>query len=257
MARKMVLVPENYLSTLHQYQKVQTTPLVKTLGELDTEMERILSRKDITDDVKVKLYNQAMQKYLEYEKQRKVKEPIAVKIHSEQADKTENHANSAVDVDQQTTVNHMDDEILNSVPKLSRNKAQLLLNKLKQNKDVMFWNERGELTYDGKPVPGTNIVDLIRDTMSARKNFQPTSRELFSRGLARVNTPLNWIGNDNRKNAVERYTSTNELTNDTSIHASSFTLSPPPSANKSKPSKKKKKNTSSTPTSAAIRWIQY
>ena len=257
MARKMVLVPENYLSSMHQHQKIQTTPAVKTLGELDTEMSGILSRHDIGDDEKVKLYNQAMQKYQEFDRQRKVKEPIAVKLVSSDEDKNKSKEPTEKIVDTNPMQLQMEQEIIDSVPKIAKNKAKLFINKLKQNKNVMFWNERGELTYDGKPVPGTNIVDLVRDTMSERKRFQPSSWDLFSRGLARVNTPLIWIGNETRKKAVQDYS----LKGDSEIEEedpmlmeySRSRLSPPPSGRKSR----KKYKTPSPAQASASRWISY
>jgi len=48
MARKMLLVPENYLS--NSQQRVQTNPLVRNLSELDLEMKSILSQQDMADD---------------------------------------------------------------------------------------------------------------------------------------------------------------------------------------------------------------
>ena len=248
MARKMVLVPENYLTSIHQNQKIQTTPAVKTLGELDTEMSGILSRHDIGDDEKVKLYNQAMQKYLEFDRQRKVKEPLAVKLVSSDEDKKESKETAKIDTGQNQQ--QMEQEIIDSVPKIAKNKAKLLINKLKQNKNVMFWNERGELTYDGKSVPGTNIVDLVRDTMSERKRFQPSSWDLFSRGLARVNTPLIWIGNETRKKAVQDYS----LKGDSEMEEENPMRSSPPSP----PRKSRKKYKTPSPSKAASkRWITY
>jgi hypothetical protein len=43
----------------------------------------------------------------------------------------------------------VDDEILDNVPKTMKAKAQLLLKKLKTNRDIT-WNEKGELKYKDK-----------------------------------------------------------------------------------------------------------
>lgn len=192
MAWKMVVVPNNVYSNMQQVQKIETEPVVRTMTQLDEEISRILSRNDIRDDEKVKLYN-AMQKYLEYEKQRTSVEPLPVKIQNGQEDDTQQS--------EVYGIHQLENEILDSVPKTSKGKAQRLLNKLRQNKNVMYWNERGEMLYNGKPIAGTNIVDLVRDLMTDRKNFQPSNRELFARGLARMNTPL--IGSETKTGKVQ------------------------------------------------------
>lgn len=197
----MLLVPENYLSGAQQ--RVQANPLVRNLSELDLEMKSILSQQDMADDEKLKRYNQVLQKYLEFDRQRKERQPMPVRVVP----------NAKEDVNDDVKIPtfsqkeiQIEDEIIDSVPKTNRNKA-LLVNKLKQNKDIMFWNDRGELMYEGKPIQGTSIVDLVRDAMGDRKRFQPYNWKMFSRGLARINTPLDWIGNENRKKTLVEYKS--------------------------------------------------
>ena len=196
----MVLVPQDFVSQQEQHQIVRTNPLVKRLSELDLEMNKILSLKDFSDDEKLKLYNQVLQRYLEFDTQRKEKHPIPVKVIPDvKANKMQDIEAKPSSTQKQTTI---ESEIIESVPKVSRNKAKLLVNKLRQNQDIVYWNDRGELLYDGKPVSGTNIVDLVRDVMGQRKNFQPKHGKLFSKGLARINTPSDWIGNENRKRSL-------------------------------------------------------
>ena len=117
MARKMVLVPENYLSNMqqqHQQRRVQANPLVRSLSELDSEMDNILSRQDMTDDEKLKLYNQVLQKYLEYDSQRKEKHPLHVKVVNPSGN-SENTDQSNLRQSAKTT--QIEDEIIDSVPK--------------------------------------------------------------------------------------------------------------------------------------------
>lgn len=249
----MVLVPENYLSNMQQqqqqqYRNVQANPLVRSLTDLDAEMNSILARQDITDDEKLKLYNQVLNKYLEYDRQRKEKNPLPVKVIGS-IDEKEKPNNSKFKNEKTIEI---EDEIIDSVPKNSKSKARLLINRLKRNSDVMFWNDRGELTYDGKAVPGTSIVDLVRDAMGDRKRFNPIQSELFSRGLARVNTPLDWIGNENRKKSLEEYKSGNRRMQTEHWDLVSD-ITPPSTPAKEKISKKKKGKTI-TPKSA---WIKY
>jgi len=66
----MVLVPENTLERM-QRQQILTPPLTQTLKNLDSEMNDILSSKQLNDEEKAKLYNQVLQRYLTYYDQRK------------------------------------------------------------------------------------------------------------------------------------------------------------------------------------------
>ena len=90
----------------------------------------------------------------------------------------------------------IEQDVLDTVPKTTKSRARLILNKIKSYKDIIHWNDRGELIYHGKAIPSTHIVDLIRDIVKGRKSFDPHGWQYFARGLAKINTPHNWIGND-------------------------------------------------------------
>jgi hypothetical protein len=66
----------------------------------------------------------------------------------------------------------IDDDIVESVPKTMKAKAQLLLKKMKSSLDIS-WNEKGELKYKGETVQGSNVVDLVNDVLRKRKYFNP------------------------------------------------------------------------------------
>ena len=75
----MILVPENTLERLQQRQKILTPPVTQTLKSLDSEMNDILSSKELDDEAKARLYNQVLQRYLTYYDQRKG-QPLHVKL---------------------------------------------------------------------------------------------------------------------------------------------------------------------------------
>ncbi|KAG8147510.1 hypothetical protein E2320_022647 [Naja naja] len=54
------------------------------------------------------------------------------------------------------------DEILRGVSTHYRKNVELLLNKMKQHQDVSTWDDRGTFLYKGVPIPGTNILDLVK-----------------------------------------------------------------------------------------------
>ena len=75
----MILVPENTLERLQQRQKILTPPVTQTLKSLDSQMNDILSSKELDDEAKATLYNQVLQRYLTYYDQRKG-QPLHVKL---------------------------------------------------------------------------------------------------------------------------------------------------------------------------------
>ena len=48
-----------------------------------------------------------------------------------------------------------------------------LFKKLEANKNIISWNKQGQMVFKGTTLPGTNIVDLVNDSLCQRKNFNP------------------------------------------------------------------------------------
>ena len=199
-AKRMVVVPETFLSSMQHQQNVQTSPLTQKLSSLDSDMDEILRNKELSDDVKLQRYNQILQRYLNFYSQRN-DQPLQIKVESTLPREQEQE-----EIPQDEN-NIVEQEVIDTVPKTMKSKARLILNKMKSNKDIMHWNERGELIYHGKVIPSTHIVDLVRDVVKGRKSFDPNGWQFFSRGLARMNTPHDWIGNEQRKEVMRQYKS--------------------------------------------------
>ena len=60
---------------------------------------------------------------------------------------------------------------MKSVPKIYKNGARQLLDKIKENRDVLDWNDKGELLYENKPINGSHVVDLVNDMLRHRKRI--------------------------------------------------------------------------------------
>ena len=166
-------------------------------------MKDTLDRTDLDDNTKVLLYQQALQRYLQFDRARK-QEPISVTMSNPKGyyDMTE-------DVTKTTTVTPVNQpdtgaEIIEGVPKTYKRKAQLLLEKIKKN-DAMNWNDKGELKIGEDVVKGSNITDLINDVLHARKGFDPLGWQQFVRGLASMNVPETLVGNVSRRTIVQRH----------------------------------------------------
>lgn len=95
------------------------------------------------------------------------------------------------------TKNDLEKEILDSVPKSLKGKAELLLKKMKSSPE-MTWNEKGELTFKGETVKGSNVVDLVNDVLRKRKYFNPEGWETFGEALREANVPQDLIGHEDR-----------------------------------------------------------
>ena len=183
----MVLVPENTLERLQQRQQILTPPVTQTLRNLDSEMTDILSSKELDDEQKARLYNQVLQRYLTYYDQRKG-QPLHVKISTPKAVETpkpeENEQPSEEPVPEKFTSSAVEAEVVKSLPKIYKAGARQMLDKIKEHQDVLHWNDKGELLYETKPIPGSHLVDLVNDTLCHRKGFEPVGWSVFARSGA-------------------------------------------------------------------------
>ena len=210
-AKKMVLVPEQTLERLERRKNVSTPPLTTKLNDLDASIEQLLKDKSLSEDEKVRQYSQALQNYLHYYNERK-DQPITVKLQQpapkikEAETPQEAHEENTQEPHETPIERNFIQEIVNALPKTLKVPGKALLQKIKENPEIMKWNEQGELVLDGKTLHGTHITDLIKDSLRGNKGSNgPIVWELFTQGLARINTPDHLIRNAQRKSALRHY----------------------------------------------------
>ena len=78
-----------------------------------------------------------------------------------------------------------------------KKKAGLLLDHLKKSK-VLKWNAQGQVSYRGREVPHSNIVDLVSETMrlkNRKHHPQPAGLAQFAQALKEVNTANEFVQN--------------------------------------------------------------
>ena len=92
----------------------------------------------------------------------------------------------------------LESEIVESAPKTMKKRVRLVLEKLKADPTTQ-WNERGEFVYNGVPIRGSNMVDLVNDVLRKRKASSPVGWESFARHLRHLNTLMEFIGNPDRR----------------------------------------------------------
>lgn len=185
--KKMVLIEPNMLNSLRQ-PPVTLNKTVNVLNTLDEEMASVMKKSELTDRDKVRIYNDILQKYLSFkDKYNDQVNPLPVKVIR----------NEVQDVSKPIQEDVIEREIIDSVPKTMIKKAQLILNRIKNN-SVIKWNEKGELIYKDTLIQGSNISDLINDTLRHRREFTPNGWQVFSKGLKEINIPLELVGNKER-----------------------------------------------------------
>ena len=252
--RRMVLVPENTLERLQQRHHILTPPVTQTLKNLDSEMSDILSSKELDNEAKAKLYNQVLQRYLTYYDQRK-DQHLHVKLTAVKPTETpkpeESKESSEESAPEKSVSTAVEQEVMKSVPKLYKNGARQLLDKMKENRDVLDWNDKGELVYENKPIPGSHVVDLVNDMLRHRKGFEPVGWSVFARGLARMNVPENLVRNPQRQSAIREFKT--RVRKETPDSPSRWLPTPPTTS--SAPVKKQRRRVES-PRPQAVRWLR-
>ena len=162
-------------------------PIHRSIVNLDDDMKTVLDRRDLTDQEKVRQYNQILQRYLEY--QDHLRTPSLSKISQ--------------------NVKEDEEEIIRTVPPKYQRKAEHILKRI-QHAPNMNWNERGEYIHNGEVIKGSNIVDLVNDVVRHRKAFHPHGWQEFARALGQGNVPQDLIGNRKRWDWMHRESATSD-----------------------------------------------
>ena len=196
--KRLVLVPEHMVE---QRKKPLAAPLATQVNEIDSDMQDIIRRQDIPIDEKAKLYDQNLQRYLTFYDKR-MNKPLRVNVtHTDKAEEPQGEQSS----EETEPSDEIETDIMDSVPATMKSRARQLIKKLKSNKDLVGWNEQGQMVFKGRSVPSTNIVDLVNDSLRQRKNFNPDGWELFSKVLGHLNVPEGIVRNENRLGIVREY----------------------------------------------------
>jgi len=80
------------------------------------------------------------------------------------------------------------------MPPTLQKPARQLLQRLIKRKDLISWNENGEVTIGGERLAGSHIGDLVSDVLRTRKATTPL-RSSFLDVLAKANVPDEFVRN--------------------------------------------------------------
>ena len=176
------------INRYHQTQERPKSPVeqrVKFMDTLDKKIQTILEREDLSADERLKLYDQSFTRYLSVHDDYRPRPVVSRESTSPPA------------VIETKTKDAIEEEILESVLKTMKTKAELLIRKMKADPNIA-WSEKGELKYKGETVRGSNVVDLVNDVLRKRKYFNPQGWETFGEALREANVPQDLIGHEDR-----------------------------------------------------------
>ncbi|KAK6188524.1 hypothetical protein SNE40_004683 [Patella caerulea] len=208
--KKMTLVLESLLENLQQTPKPQLLqpPSVRKVSELDGEIRHILEDPNLNDYEKAERYGQKLREFI-FHKKRDIEPPtVYVKQQQQQGLSTEVQGKETTvkDKDPDTSVTQtrpsqviadplLKGDILTTVAKSLKNKAELLIEKLHQTLRGMI---KGTVSLQGDVVHGSNITDLVNDLLRKRKSFIPIGWRDLGQALSSYNLPRDLIGNVDR-----------------------------------------------------------
>ena len=211
MAKKMILVDPSHML-------LKTSPVPDTLSDtvlsIDDEIRNILESSNYTDHDKAAAYQQALQRYLTRVGQVNRRGPNLFPTNQQKVTPENNPVRSDNNIDNvddgesnkiadnnNEKLLKLEERLIQSVPVTLSKKAKLLLGHIKDTTNLK-WNERGEIISNGQPVAGSNLQDLVHETVRARKHLgdAPTGWDTFSHFLRTSNVPQDLIGNKSRWN---------------------------------------------------------
>ena len=141
--KKAILVPSDF--------NQQVKPVDEALGNLDAEMMMILQTQNLPSDVKIRQYNQTLQRYMSLKTDRN-------KPYSLQIIETEPSA--------------LDETILKGLPSTKIEMGKILLDFISKQ-DNIYVEKNKEVTLNGTRIPNSNIIDLVHDLIRDRKTHLP------------------------------------------------------------------------------------
>lgn len=191
-SRKMFLIPEELMTLIQDKTEIQTSPLIKSMSHLNEEMNSIVDNTKLPIESKIKNHDQVFQRYLNLQQQQDNFIPTVRVQPSVEAQPQEPQPPPPPQP-------VSDSDILSTIPQKYKKQAEGLLRWMKKTPGAVEWDDKGKVTLQGKSIQGTSISDLINDTLRERKGFTPKGRNDFTQVLANLNTPEDFVRNNNRK----------------------------------------------------------
>ncbi len=136
-------------------------PNVKKTKELDKEIDDILTNQSMTDYEKNEHFNSKLNDYVTNFRTALSTSKREALLGKPTLSKTETFAPS-------NAASILLEDKLSSIPESYQQNARKLINFLKSN-DAFSWNDKGELKYKDIPIQGSDVVQLLHDTVRTKK----------------------------------------------------------------------------------------
>ena len=202
--RKLQLVSEEEINRLKQKQLSQYDPQLRAAAFLQSEIDDILTNKDMEAQRKATLFQTAQQRFASLlGKSVMATQPLGgIRTRMEH---DEDAAAAALPAVPQQVVPVLQqpaeeddvqiEQLLGTVPKSQKERAQRLLNFLENKKADITYDDMGQMVIQGQSVIGSNYQDLILSLYTGKKAFYPKGLDVFINALRQLNVPQGIIKN--------------------------------------------------------------
>ena len=104
--------------------------------------------------------------------------------------------------------------------------------------------------YETKTILGSQLVDLVNNTLRHRKGFEPVGWSVFVRGLVQLNVPENLVHNPQKQSAIREFKA--RVRDEIPNRASRWLSGPPVTVSPVK----KQRRSNANPHPEAVRWLR-
>ena len=233
--KKLILVPENEFKHLKaRREMISTLPVLNEAAKISQEMDMTLAKSELEPNLQLMQYNQLMSRY----------RTLLNKLNNtpQQTSPVASMENQSSSAKGTASINENADQIFANLPSRYREKAEHVLNFVRNKPELLRWSENGNIIHRGTLIQGTHIADLINDLMIKRKGFVPQGKSEFLEALARMNIPETHILNTDRRREIQEMKLAGTM--------AQATKSP-------EPAQTKKSNRKSPASIVQTRWLPY
>lgn len=192
-AEKMFLVPQHQLEKL-KFNTSENENIRKSVeSNLDVEIRHILSRNDLKDYEKAKLYTATLQKFLNL-----VKLGDHETAHLTLSLPKTSDDGETVSDDQNVKKTDVIHEFISNIPARSQKNASYILEKILKSEGVASWNDNGEFVFKGNTIRGSHMLDLLKNLTASHKvadERRPVGWHEILQTVAQLNIPFSAIPN--------------------------------------------------------------
>ena len=152
---------------------------------------------------KANMYQHILWRYLKRFDQYKDRPLGTVKVRGTEKGVSDGKAFSAgpettSTVQGQDDVSTIEHDVLQTVLKTMKSRAERLLQRVKSHPDIT-WNPRGEIEYQGQLIENSNLTDLVNGVLRKRRvTGELIGWKTFAAALRHLNVPQDLVGNPDR-----------------------------------------------------------